>query len=219
MIELIQGVFTPDNFSFLMSGLGLTLSISISVILGSILFGTILGLLRSYGGKFFGGIASVYIEIFRNTPLLLWMLGCAFLIPGSTLTIKGGFALFLYTAAVVAEIVRGGLNSIPKGQFEAAYSQGFSLFQTLWFIILPQCFKRIVPSLLSQVITTIKDTSFLAGLGIMELTRSGQVILGRVTKTSEVFILYAFLALTYFIVCFTLSVIVRYWDKRNTVKI
>jgi putative glutamine transport system permease protein len=179
------------------------------------IFGTVLGLLRNYEKKVFGKLAGAYIELFRNTPLLLWMLSCSFLIPGSTITLKGSFALFLYTSAVVAEIVRGGLNSIPKGQFEAAHSQGFSFMQSLWYIVLPQAFKKIVPSLLSQVITTIKDTSFLAGLGIMEFTRSGQVILGKVTKTQEVFMIYAFLALVYFIICFTLSAVVRSWHKRN----
>lgn len=216
-METIERVFSPENLSFLMNGLKLTMLISISVIIASIIFGTILGLLRQYHIAVLSKLASFYIEVFRNTPLLLWMLGCAFLIPGSTVTIKGSFALFLYTSAVIAEIVRGGLNTIEKGQFEAAFSQGFSFPQTLVYIVLPQAFKRIVPSLLSQVITTIKDTSFLAGLGIMELTRSGQVILGRATQTSEVFLLYGFLGLTYFVVCFALSLLVRYWHKKNVI--
>lgn len=217
MNETIARVFSPDNLSFLLDGLQLTLLISISVIIGSIIFGTILGLLRQYPVRILSKLAVFYIEVFRNTPLLLWMLGCAFLIPGSTVTVKGAFALFLYTSAVIAEIVRGGLNAIAKGQFEAAYSQGFSFIQTLRYIILPQTFKRIIPSLLSQVITTVKDTSFLAGLGIMELTRSGQVVLGRATQTEEVFLLYGFMGLTYFAVCFSLSLLVRYWHKKNAI--
>lgn len=216
MIESIQTVFTQPNLLFLLNGLRTSLVISLCVIILSILLGTLLGLVRNYEKKVFGKLASFYIELFRNTPLLLWMLGCAFLIPGSTILVKGSLALFLYTAAVVAEIVRGGLNAIPKGQFEAAHSQGFSFFQTLLYIILPQTFKKIIPSLLSQVITTIKDTSFLAGLGIMEFTRSGQVILGKVTKTSEVFLIYGFLAVVYFIICFTLSVLVRNWHEKNS---
>ena len=216
MIESIQTVFTQPNLLFLLNGLRTSLVISLCVIILSILLGTLLGLVRNYEKKILGKFASFYIELFRNTPLLLWMLGCAFLIPGSTILVKGSLALFLYTAAVVAEIVRGGLNAIPKGQFEAAHSQGFSFFQTLLYIILPQTFKKIIPSLLSQVITTIKDTSFLAGLGIMEFTRSGQVILGKVTKTSEVFLIYGFLAVVYFIICFTLSVLVRNWHKKNS---
>lgn len=217
-MDLIQSTFTPSNVRFLMQGLKLTLVMSISVVLGAILFGTILGLLRNYEKIFFGKVAALYIEIFRNTPLLLWMLACAFLIPFSTLTVKGAFALFLYSSAIMAEIVRGGLNSIPKGQWEAASSQGFDFFQTLVYIILPQTFQKIIPSLLSQVITTIKDTSFLAGLGITELTRSGQVILGRARTSTEVFIIYTFLAVVYFTICFSLSVLVRAWEKKNRVE-
>lgn len=215
MIESIQNIFTGSNLNFLMSGLQTSLLISVLVVLVSILFGSFLGLLRNYERIFFGRIAGFYIELFRNTPLLLWMLFCAFLIPGLNLVIKGSIALFLYTSAVVAEIVRGGLNAIPKGQFEAANSQGFSFAQTLWYIILPQTFKMIIPSLLSQVITTFKDTSFLAGLGILEFTRSGQIVLAKVTKTSEVFLIFGFLALVYFLISFTLSSIVRRWHKKN----
>lgn len=131
MIESIQTVFTQPNLLFLLNGLRTSLVISLCVIILSILLGTLLGLVRNYEKKILGKFASFYIELFRNTPLLLWMLGCAFLIPGSTILVKGSLALFLYTAAVVAEIVRGGLNAIPKGQFEAAHSQGFSFFQTL----------------------------------------------------------------------------------------
>lgn len=215
MIESMQNIFTGSNLKFLMSGLQTSLLISVFVVLVSIAFGSILGLLRNYEKIFFGRIAGFYIELFRNTPLLLWMLFCAFLIPGLNLVIKGSIALFLYTSAVVAEIVRGGLNAVPKGQFEAADSQGFSFIQTLWYIVLPQTFKMIIPSLLSQVITTFKDTSFLAGLGILEFTRSGQIVLAKVTKTSEVFLIFGFLALVYFVISFTLSSIVRHWHKKN----
>lgn len=217
MRELIAQTFTPFNLRYLMHGLRLTLLISLSVVLGSILFGTILGLMRTYGNKLIEKIAAIYIETFRNTPLLLWMLACAFLIPFSTLTVKGSFALFLYTSAIVGEIVRGGLNSIPKGQWEAAHSQGFGFIQSLIYIVLPQTFNKIIPSLLSQVITTIKDTSFLAGLAIVELTRSGQVVLGRATSSEEVFLIYTFLAAVYFVICFSLSVIVRKWEKKNRI--
>lgn len=215
MKESLQFLFTPANLAFLFKGLGQTLLITIGVVATSLLFGSLLGLLRNYKTPVLGRMAGIYIEIFRNTPLLLWMLICAFLIPGFTLVLKGGFALFLYTSAVIAEIVRGGLNAVPQGQFEAAYSEGFSFIQTLRYIVLPQSFKLVIPALLSQVITTFKDTSFLAGLGILEFTRSGQVVLAKVTNTSEVFIIYGFLALVYFVISFSLSQLVRTWHKRN----
>ncbi|MPM66086.1 putative glutamine ABC transporter permease protein GlnP [bioreactor metagenome] len=111
---------------------------------------------------------------------------------------------------MVAEIFRGGLNSVAKGQFEAAQSQGFTFFQTLWYIVLPQAFRRIVPSLLSQVITTVKDTSFLAGFGVLEFFRSVQVVLSQSGGNKiAIFSLYVFAALGYFAVCFALSCVVR----------
>ncbi|MDP2842099.1 MAG: amino acid ABC transporter permease, partial [Acetobacterium sp.] len=178
-------------------------------------FGTILALLRTYEKRFLGRLAGVYIEVFRNTPLLLWVLVCCFMIPYGSIVMRGGLALALYTSAVLAEIVRGGLNSIAEGQFEAAKSQGFTLIQTLTFIVLPQCFKRIIPSLLSQVITTIKDTSFLQVVAIPEYTRSGFVVMGRYTTTPEVFMIFSVLALGYFVVCFSLSCLVRSYQKRT----
>lgn len=214
MLDVFRNVFTPSNVQFLAKGMALTLMLSVTIIILSIIFGTILALLRTYEKRFFGRIAGIYIEIFRNTPLLLWVLVVCFMISYGTIVVRGGFALTLYTSAVIAEIVRGGLNSVPEGQFEAAKSQGFTLIQTLIFIVLPQCFKSIIPSLLSQVITTIKDTSFLQVVAIPEYTRSGFVVMGRYTSTAEVFMIFAVLAIGYFVVCFSLSLLVRNYQKR-----
>ncbi len=215
MLAVFKNVLTPSNVEFLAKGMGLTLMLSVLVVLFSILFGTILALLRTYEKRFFGKLAGFYIEMFRNTPLLLWILVCCFMIPYGTIVIRGGLALTLYTSAVIAEIVRGGLNSIAEGQFEAATSQGFTLIQTLMYIVLPQCFKSIIPSLLSQVITTVKDTSFLQVVAIPEYTRSGFVVMGRYTNTSEVFMIFAILAVGYFVICFSLSCVVRGYQKRT----
>lgn len=115
--------------------MGITLAVSVVTVLISIVFGTILGLLRNYERRVLGKIAAVYIEIFRNTPLLLWIMICFVMLSGGTPIIRGALGLTLYTSAVIAEIVRGGLNSIPQGQFEAAASQGFGFIQTLRYII------------------------------------------------------------------------------------
>ena len=213
-MNLILSVLTPDNLKFLLKGLGLTLLLSIGIVLTSIIFGSILALSRNYGTKALKSISGTYIEIFRNTPMLLWILACCFMLPFGTVAFRGAMALTLYTSSVIAEIIRGGLNSIDHGQFEAAASQGFTFMQTLRYIVLPQTFTRITPSLLSQVITTIKDTSFLQVVAIPEFTRSGFVVMGRFTKTSEVFLIFAILALGYFVLCFTLSLAVRSYQKK-----
>ncbi|MFV0351752.1 MAG: amino acid ABC transporter permease [Oscillospiraceae bacterium] len=216
MAEVFAKVFTPDNIRYLLGGLQNTVIISVCVIAISIVFGTILALMRNYDKFIAGKLAAVYIEIFRNTPLLLWILMIRFMtrIPGIW---SGVTSMSLFTSAIMAEIIRGGLNSVPQGQFEAAKSQGFSFMQTLLYIVIPQCFKNIVPSLLSQVITAIKDSSFLAQVAIAEFTRTSQVIMGRFTTSAEVFVMYGSIAATYFVVNFALSCIVRYEKKSKKV--
>ncbi len=215
MADAMAKVFTRGNIFFLLDGFKTTVFISVCVIFISIIFGTILALLRNYDKYLFGKLASVYIEIFRNTPLLLWILMIRFTtkIPGIW---SGVTSMSLFTSAVMAEIIRGGLNAVPHGQFEAAKSQGFNFPQTLFFIVVPQCFKNIVPSLLSQVITAIKDSSFLASVAIAEFTRTSQVVMGRFTTSTEVFILYTTVAAVYFALNFTLSSIVRRKKKKTS---
>jgi putative glutamine transport system permease protein len=113
----------------------------------------------------------------------------------------------------VAEIFRGGLNSIPKGQFEGAQSQGFSFLQTLWYIVLPQTYKKVIPALLSQVITIIKDTSFLKMVDVAEFMRNCAVVLGSIYDVRGMMLLFAFEALCYFTICFALSCVVRGYQK------
>jgi putative glutamine transport system permease protein len=142
------------------------------------------------------------------------------MLPLGNYLIRGGIGLTLYTSSVIAEIVRGGLNSIDKGQFEAARSQGFSFFQTLVYIILPQCFQRIIPSLMSQITTTIKDTSFFAQFAIAEFFFNAKSLMGSISKnttvgSAHIFVLYCFIALVYFAINFSLSCLVRYLSKKN----
>jgi putative glutamine transport system permease protein len=217
--QIIADIFTSYNLRFLMIGLGNTLLISVFTVIISIFFGTILAICRNYGYGIVRGAVSVYIEVFRNTPLLLWMLICIFMLRFGTSMSRGGLALTLYTSAVIAEIMRGGLNSIAKGQFEAARSQGFNFLQTLCFIILPQCFRRVVPSLMSQVITTIKDTSFLAQFAIAEFFFNSKVLMSSLPQTTHVtsahiFTIFVFVALVYFIINFSLSCVVRKLSKK-----
>ncbi|TQR60450.1 amino acid ABC transporter permease [Campylobacter troglodytis] len=212
-------VFSAENLLFLWQGLLLTLKIAIFTCVVSIIFGTVLAILRNYGGKIGSKLAGAYIEIFRNTPLLLWMLTAVFVLPSffgrADPALWGSIGFSLYTSSVMAEIVRGGLNAVPKGQFEAAYSQGFGKFFTLRFIILPQAFRNIVPSLLSQIITTFKDTSFLAGLQIAELTYQSKILLAQLKSFEEILAMLSLIALWYFVICFSLSILVRYYDKKT----
>ena len=206
MAEGFNLIFTKANFLFMMNGLLMTILISIGTIFLSMIFGT-------SKWAWLSGLTGVYIEFFRCTPNILWILWIRFTIKGNPLVLAI-FACTLFTTAVMAEIIRGGLNGIPKGQFESAASQGFSFFQTLFYIVLPQTYKSIIPAMLSQVITVIKDTSFLKVVDIAEFMRNSYVVMGKLSAPSHIIMLYSFIALCYFIICFSLSCGVRYYQKK-----
>ncbi|PAF42154.1 amino acid ABC transporter permease [Helicobacter sp. 11S02629-2] len=213
---------TLFDFTLLLKGLGLSIIMAVCAAIGAIIFGSILAVMRNYGIKVFVVISTFYIEIFRNTPLLLWMYAACFVLPSlvpipANYAVLGTIGLFLYTSSVMAEIIRGGLNSIPKGQFEASYSQGFGRVFTLFYIIFPQCFRKVTPTILSQCITTLKDTSFLAALNVAELTNASKDILSRLTTFKEIVTVFIVVAALYFIVCFALSLTVRYYSNRNKI--
>jgi len=219
-------VFNAQNLDFLLHGLYLTLIISLATCVISVALGTFLAITRNYGDKISQKLSAFYIEVFRNSPLLLWMLAAVFVLPSFfslpsfipsnyASAFWGTIGFSLYTSSVMAEIIRGGLNSVSKGQFEAAYSQGFSHFFTLFYIILPQAFRKAIPSMLSQIVTTVKDTSFLAGLQIAELTYQSKILLAQLKTFEEILLMLGLVAGIYFIICFTLSVLVRYYEKKT----
>lgn len=245
-MEALQGslkmITNSSVLIYLVKGLGYTVLIAFFAVLLGIILGSVLAIARNYctsGVKrLFQWISIAYIEIFRNTPLMLWIfIGLVYFpsvdvsanIAGAmgfsrteiAILIKAVIALVLFTSSVIAEIIRGGLNSIPKGQFEAAYSQGFGFVKTLLYIVLPQTFRSIIPTLLSQVITTIKDTSYIANIAVIELLgRTFQVIQisPRYTgftsqNVSDVFVLCGLACVMYFVINFTLSCIVRRMQK------
>ena len=181
--------------TYIFRGVAFTLVIAVTAVILGLLIGSVLALVRNYCNKgtnrIFKWIAAAYIEIFRNTPLLLWIFICIVFCPvpellshsmfglssvETTLLYKAVVALVLFTSSVMAEIVRGGLNSVAHGQFEAGHSQGFGTVQIMLYIVLPQAYRNIIPTLLSQVITTIKDSSYLANVAVIELmARIGQI--------------------------------------------
>lgn len=215
MLSLFQQIFTAANVTFMLKGLGMTVAIAFLATIFSLFFGTLLALIRTYGTgkwKWASTVVAVYTEFFRCTPNLLWILWIYFTVRGNKIAVSV-LAITLFTSAVMAEILRGGLNSIPKGQFEAAQSQGFSFVWTLWYIILPQTFKKVIPALLSQVITVIKDTSFLKMVDVMEFMRNCAVVMGSIYDVRGMILLFAFEALCYFVICFSLSCVVRGYQK------
>ena len=220
MIEEIALIFTNYNISYLAAGLGMTLLIAVITLFGGTLLGTVLALFNTYG-KITGKIAAVIVEIFRNTPLLLWVFVAIAAVPLPSLLSRALVATVIFNAAIISEIIRGGLNAVPKGQIEAGRSQGFSFVQIMIYIILPQTFRKIVPTLTSQSITIIKDTSYLAQIGVAELMfvvkklmSTANTFTGHSITAQDVFILFGTAALIYFVINFSLSVAVRKMQKK-----
>jgi len=211
-----------ENFDFLMSGLLITLQVAGISIAGSLIIGMILGVLR-YSRIFPLNIfAAVYIESVRSVPLILFIVFIHFgFLP--FLLDRFGFlmlvlnkpvlffqsaciALIIFTSAYVAEIIRGGLKSIEKGHIDAAKGLGLNYFQRLFYVILPLAISRMTPALVSQFITLIKDTSLASTIGLMEFTRTGEIIYERTYHELEILI---FIAIIYFTICYSLSVLSR----------
>ena len=211
---MIQQVMQPEIMAFLYRGLLTTLYIAVVSIALSFIFGTILGIMRFSRNKILAPISAVYIEIVRNIPLLLFIL-VMFFISRMKAVDSAIAGLTVFTSAIIAEIVRGGLNSIDKGQWEAAHSQGLSYFQIMRHIILPQAIRHMIPPLVSQFITVVKDTSFVWYIAGEDLTGRGMIILGKYgSSTTVVFALFGLIALTYFVINYSLSILARYLQRR-----
>lgn len=221
LIATIGGVFTPANTMYILRGFLTTIEVAAVSIVLSIIIGFCLGIVRNYDRFVLKWLASIYIEVFRNTPNLMWVFICYISAPLPSPFQRVCLAYVLFTSAMMAEIVRGGLNSIPKGQFEAAASQGFTMPGTLWYIVIPQCFRRIIPTMMSQVITVIKDTSFLAQVAVAELLFNTKdlmaklyVYTGHPITLLELCLLFGFAMLLYFVLNFSLSCLMRWYQRR-----
>ncbi len=212
----MKSVLTAENLSYMLGGMKLTLEIAVCASVIAILLGTVLALAKTYcKGKtgFLNIIATIYVEIFRCTPQLLWILMFRFFVKGGGFNL-GVISLSVVSAPYICEIVRGGLNNISKGQFEAGYSQGYSFFKILRFIILPQAFRAVIPSMMSQVVSIIKSTSLLASINIFEYLFTCNTVMVNATSLSGIFTVYLMEAAGYFIVCYLLVILVNIFSKR-----
>lgn len=213
-MENILKVLTATNLLFILKRLWLTLQISFISIVLSTIFGTILAVMRNGKNKLLKLIASIYIEFVRNVPNLLWIF-TIFLVFQIKSTPAGIISFTVFTSAALAEIIRGGLNAIDPGQTEAGLSQGFTQFQILRYIILPQAIRKMLPAIISQFVTVIKDTSLLYSvIALQELFGSAQILMGRYFEAEQVFALYLLVAAIYFLINFAISSFSRKLSQR-----
>ena len=195
---------------------GLWVTIWISFVSGfvGLVIGLITGLCRISKNPALRGLAVLYIELIRGTPLLVQIFIFYFFI-GTVLnldrTVAGIGALALFVGAYTAEIIRAGIQSIPKGQSEAARSLGMSAAETMIHIVLPQAFKRVLPPLAGQFISLIKDSSLVSVIAITDLTKSGREI---ITASFATFEIWFTVAILYLLVTSVLSQLLFWLERR-----
>lgn len=198
----------------LLTGLWTTMWISAVASVLGLIIGLVAGLMKISKNYAVSTLAAIYVEIIRGTPLLVQIF-IAYFFFGTVFNldrnVAGIGALALFAGAYVAEIVRAGIQSIPRGQMEAARSLGMSLPQAMLDIILPQAFKRILPPLSGQFISLIKDSSLVSVIAITDLTKSGREI---ITSTFATFEIWLVVAAMYLIVTSVLSQFVFYLERR-----
>jgi polar amino acid transport system permease protein len=198
----------------LLTGLILTLEISVLSIILGIIIGLITGLARLSSSPAPKWLAIGYIELIRGTPLLVQIYIFYFFIGqvfGLSNFMAGVLALSFFAGAYIAEIIRAGIQSIHRGQMEAARSLGMNYPQAMRHIILPQAFKRILPPLAGQFISLIKDSSLVGVIALVELTRAGREI---GTSTFNYFEVFFTVAVLYLVLTFSLSMVVQYLERR-----
>ena len=187
VLDFYKTVIYDDRYMMILEGLKNTILIA----LGSIVIGILLGLLiaivrdmyeKNGKGLILNKICKIYGEVSRGTPALLQLIIIYYVIFKSVsidLVLVGILAFGLNSSAYVSEIIRAGINSIDVGQMEAAKSLGFKYFQSMRYIILPQAIKNVLPALGNEFITLVKETSVAGYIGIMELTKSTDMIASR----------------------------------------
>ncbi len=204
------------SLSILLQGLVTTLLLSIASIVGSTLIGLFAAVLRSFGPWGTGRIARLYTELFRGTPVLITLMfiyfGVSYFGYAIDVFAAGVIGLSVYQGAYIAEVFRSGIESVPKGQWEVSQILGLSRAQAFAFVVLPQTGKIVLPPLVGQYLSLIKDTSIVSMIGMSELMHGGQAIVDRIGKPVEI---YGLVALIYFVVCFPLSQWVRHHDRRR----
>ncbi|WP_149956157.1 amino acid ABC transporter substrate-binding protein/permease [Zafaria cholistanensis] len=205
-----------SSFPALMKGLGNTLLVTGISFAVAMVLGLVFGFFRVSTSKILRGIATVFVAVFRGTPLLVWAFFFYFGIPQLTgqpisIWVAGVLTLALNSGAYITEIVRGGIQSVDPGQLEAARSLGLGYGKSMQRVVVPQAFKIMTPSLINQLIIMLKDSSLLLAIGFAELLYQGQQIYaGNFRITETLFIV----AVIYFVAIMALTWLANTADRR-----
>ena len=210
---IVQGLIGIGSFA------GGTLRLAIPAIVLGFLLGIFIGLARLAQSRWIRVPATVYVEFFRGVPLVMVIFWIWFVIPqllrlpipeyGVALT-----AFVIFEAAYFGEIVRAGVQSVPRGQVEAATALGMTGTQSMTWVVLPQALRNMVPALVTQMIVLFKDTSLASIIGYLDLTKAAQIVNNREIRPFE---LYLFIAVVYWICTYSMSVFARRFERLKTV--
>jgi len=207
---VVQGLLGLGGFT------GGTLRLAIPAIVLGFVLGIFIGIARLARAWWISVPATLYVEFFRGVPLVMVIFWIWFIIPqllrlpipeyGVALT-----AFVIFEAAYFGEIVRAGIQSVPRGQVEAATALGLTRAQSMRYVVLPQAIRNMVPSLVTQMIVLFKDTSLASIIGYVDLTKAAQIVNNREIRPFE---LYLFIALVYFIFTYSMSRIAGRFERR-----
>ena len=222
----VWGIVTK-YYPLLLKGLGQTMLIALTGTVIGLIIGLLAGIIRTVPlsksrflaavQKVINVIITVYVEVFRGTPMMVQAMviywGFAFANGGNTLPLipAGIFIVSINTGAYMTEIVRGGIISIDRGQFEGAYSLGMTHWQAMIHVIIPQVLRNILPSVSNEFVINIKDTSVLNVIGVMEL----YYMAGKIqTMTWQIFETYLVICVIYFVMTFSITRLLRLCEKK-----
>ena len=228
--DFYKNFIKSDRWLSLLKGLGATLQITFFALIIGLLLGIVVAAVRSTfdknhevmkkkGGvswallKFFNSICNIYLTVIRGTPVVVQLMIFFFVVfAGSRNGIMVATIAFgVNSGAYVAEIFRGGILSVDNGQFEAGRSLGFSYLQTMIYVIIPQAFKAVLPTLCNEFIVLLKETSVAGYVGVIDLTKAGDIIRGR---TFSAYMPLIAVAIVYLVMVMILTALVRMLERR-----
>ncbi len=217
--DFYQNFIADDRWRYITGGLQNTLKITFFAVLIGIILGFLVAIIRStYENtgklKLLNGVCNIYLTVIRGTPVVVQLMIMYFVIFASTDPGQVPTAILAFginSGAYVAEIFRSGISSIEKGQFEAGRSLGFNYAQTMWFIIMPQAFKNVLPTLANEFIVLLKETSVAGYIGLQDLTKGGDIIKSR---TYSAFMPLIAVAIIYLVLVMIFSYLVKLLERR-----
>ncbi|MDT9000247.1 amino acid ABC transporter permease [Paucibacter sp. APW11] len=215
-MNLDYGFLNADFLrAFIQKGFLFSIQLTLVAMVGGILLGTVLALMRLSGQRWLAAPAAAYVNLLRSVPLVMVILWFFLLVPLLTGPISAELSAFitftLFEAAYYAEIMRAGVQSVPKGQTHAAQALGMSYGQTMTLVVLPQAFRNMLPVLLTQTIILFQDTSLVYAIGAYDLLKGFEVAGRNFNRPVET---YLMAAAVYFLICFSLSMLVRRLQKK-----